>query len=468
MRDRSEPGGWAAIFAMIAAISLAQALQMSNGEYDPTALLLVGVTLVSLGLGVVSSTFPDPGPWSHQFIRTVGIAGVGLQLYQLSISPPGWYLHEVRMYDYLGLLAVFAALTGPVVVQFPQYRILYSSLWMAAFSAIGIWIIVASPNPQIDVFQWTHYSLDSLKSGKNPYALQMPNVSGDSIYWPDGSNWYGRPLSEDKKWVHVGYAYLPFSLMISGAGHVFGDMRLASLALLVAAGVSLLKGRGTYAVFGAALLLTMPRIFLVLQQAWTDAYCVGFLAITACLAARSSRWTPWFLGLTLVTKQYMVFLAPLGLLLIPAPWNRKKVALFIGQVILSGTIVTLPWILWNPSAWFDSVASTTVPFRPISLSIVVHIAHVSGAVPLYADILPFIMMLPAYLLIYRFSARGPAGFALSSALLLGMFVACSKTSYGSQYFLVLGLALTAFAMTRFKEQREAHALGDSGASRSSS
>jgi uncharacterized membrane protein len=35
-----------------------------------------------------------------------------------------------------------------------------------------------------------------------------------------------------------------------------------------------------------------------------------------------------------------------------------------------------------------------------------------------------------------------------------MFAAFSKTSYGSQYFLVLGFVVTAFAVTRFKEQRE--------------
>ncbi|MFO0821952.1 MAG: hypothetical protein U0792_02345 [Gemmataceae bacterium] len=67
------------------------------------------------------------------------------------------------------------------------------------------------------------------------------------------------------------------------------------------------------------------------------------------------------------------------------------------------------------------------------------------------DSMPFLMMLPAFVLVLLRSARGPAGFALSSALVLGMFSAFSRTSYGSQYFLVLGCALTAFALTQFKE-----------------
>jgi hypothetical protein len=238
--------------------------------------------------------------------------------------------------------------------------------------------------------------------------------------------------------------------MLSGGGYIFGDLRWANLALILAGAIAMLTGRGTYAALGAALLLTMPRIFLVLQQAWSDAYCFGLLATTAALAARGSRWTPWLFGLTLVSKQYMVFLAPLGLLLIPPPWDWKKVAIFIGQTLLSGTIVTLPWILWNPGAWFNAVFPTTLQFRPTSLSFVVYATRSHGiSLP---DSMPFLMMFPAFVLVLLRSARGPVGFALSSALVLGMFSAFSRTSYGSQYFLVLGCALTAFALTRFKER----------------
>jgi hypothetical protein len=276
----------------------------------------------------------------------------------------------------------------------------------------------------------------------------MPNIYRFDVVFPDGSNIYGRPITADAKWVEAGYPYPPLSLMLSGGGYLLGDMRYSNLAIIVGAAVALLANGGRFAVLGVVLLLTMPRIFYVLENAWTDAYCFGLVALTTALAARSSRFTPWVLGLALVSKQYMVFLAPLGLLLIPPPWNRRKVALFLGQTLLSGCLVTLPWILWDPKAFLNSTFAPHLHFNPTSLSFLVALAD--GGRPAYVNALPFLMLIPAYVLVLLFSARGAAGFAMSSALVLWSFFSFSKSAFCNQHFLVFGCVVAALAVVRFE------------------
>jgi uncharacterized membrane protein len=236
--------------------------------------------------------------------------------------------------------------------------------------------------------------------------------------------------------------------MCSIPGYLLGDMRFSNLAFIGVGAAALLGARGRYAVFGAALLLTSPRIFFMIQQGWTDAYCFGLLALTVSLSARSSRMTPWLFGLTLASKHYMIFLVPLGFLLIPTPWDRKKVALFIGKAVLAGTLVTLPWILWDPHSFWKSIYVPNLPFRTTSLSFLSAMA-ING-IPLFVDSLPFILLIPTYTLILFCSARGASGFAMSSALVLSVFFSFAKSAYCNQHFLVLGCAAAALASARFE------------------
>lgn len=445
--QKREAGGWTAVFAVIAVIALGQSLQVASGELHPTALVFLGIAVVALILGVATSGLPDPGPWAVRGVLTIGGTAICVQLYQLTTEPPGWYLQGVPIGDYLALLTVFAALTAPVVLQLPSFKRVCIVGWFAAFAGLGVWLIGGTPAPENDIYSWTHHALNALSHGENPYAVWMPNIFGEGVTFPTGENMYGRSMSADNKWVQTGYPYPPMSLMLSGTGYLFGDMRWANLACILGGAVALFGSRGRFAVLGVVLLLTTPRIFLMLQQAWTDAYCFGLLALTITLSARSSRLTPWAFGFAIASKQYMVFLVPLGLLLIPTPWDRKKVLLFIGQALLAGTLATLPWLLWNPQALLGSISAQNLPFRHTSLSFLAAIA-VNG-VPSYANTLPFMLLIPAYVLVLLCSARGAAGFALSTALILGVFFSFAKSAYCNQHFLVLGCAAAALATVRF-------------------
>ncbi len=444
---RREANGWAALFAMVAVVSLGQALQAGDGFIHPLSFIYLGVTLATLVLGVAFSRLPDPEQWVDRGILTIGLLAVGYQLFLLADEQPADKL-EGRKIEYLGLLVLMTAFTVPVVLQWPKFRQLYVIGWLAAFSALGVWIVRETPEPFIDVYWWTHHALDVLSRGENPFAAWMPNIYGHACVYPDGTNGYGRPLSEDEKWVMSGYPYPPFSLILSGGGYLFGDMRWASLAFLVISAIAILKSGGRYAALGAALLLTTPRIFYVLEHAWTDVYCLGLLALTASLSARSSRLTPWMFGLLIASKHYMIFLVPLGFLLIPTPWDRRKLATFILQAVVAGLVVTLPWFLWDPQAMRQALIGGSMSLHNKSLSYLVLLSE-EGEPP-YAGALCFYTLVVSLLLILVCSARGAGGFAMSSALILGLFFSFARHAFCNQHFLILGCAAVALGTIRFE------------------
>lgn len=447
LRDRPEAGGWAALFAAVAAIAVGQAVHVSNGQYSPEALGFLSIAVAALVAGVALSRVPGTGEGLARGTRAVALGGLGLQFYQLATTPPGWDLDRVPAANYLFLLAVFAALTGPVVIDRGGRAL--RCAWIAAFVGAAAWIMDVTPKPFIDVYHWTHQAAAAAAEGQNPYAIHMRNIYGKNAVYADGENPYGRPLSADAQWVLAGYPYPPLSLMIASGGVLFGDVRWANLACIAAGGAALLYGRGRHAPLAAALVLTTPHVFLMVQQGWTDAYCFGLLALTAVLAARSSPLTPWVFGLALVSKQYTLFLAPLGLLLVPAPWDRRRVVRFAARALLTGTLVTLPWIVWDLQAFLHSVNVPQIRFRQNSLSFLPLIVG-DRTTPL-VNAFPFLVLVATYALILVTSARGAAGFALSSALVLGGFFAFSKSAFTNQHFLILSCALTAFACGRRDE-----------------
>lgn len=435
MARREQAGTWAALASLVAAASIGQAIQVSNGALHPDAIKRLAVALVALVLGVAFSQTRGPtwlkGSW---LVALGGLASV-YQLMQLASGSPGMYLRGVAFTDYAAPLVVFAALSASLFATGPWLGRLHGLAWLASFWALGSWLLKASPAPQIDVFTWTNHALEALRSGKDPFAIWMPNPYHHT-------QWYAPGLA-DADWVHTGYPYPPLSLMLSGLGWLAGDMRWANLAMLILAGAAMRWSKGPWGAVAAVLLLTTPRVLFVLEQAWTDVYLVGLIALVAWSAQRFPRFTGMLFGLLIATKQYAVFLIPLGLLLIPPPWDRRKVARFVLEAIAAGLVVTLPWILWDPARFFGSLFVSGSPFRVEALSFLAYTA-VDGK-PVYPIYIQFVFVGLAYLLCLFRAARGPAGFALSCALVINVLFSFSKHAFCNHHFLALGMAAVALA-----------------------
>jgi len=433
MSKRQEAGGIAAACALVAVITLGQAIQASNGALHPAAIKHLAVAMSMLVMGVLLSQVRGPALFQKGVLVAAGGLATAFQLSQIASVPPGIYLRGVTFTDFTATLLPFAVLAASLLAKGPWLGRLHGVAFLAAFAALGAWLIKASPDPFIDVYAWTHHALKALARGENPFVVWMPNLYKHTL-------WYA-PGMADSDWVRTGFPYPPLSLMLSGLGWIFGDMRWANLALMLLAGAALLWGRGKYGVLAAVLLLSTPRVLFVLEQAWTDAYIIGLMGITLWAAARQPRWAAFAFGALVSAKQYMVFLMPLGLLLIPPPWDRKKVLRFVGEAVLAALIINLPWLLWNPKALIASNTVSGHPFRPDSLSFMAATA-VNGQ-PIWPLYIQLVLMVPAYAIIVWKSARGPGGFALSCALVLGVFFSFSKHAFCNHHFLVLGCAALA-------------------------
>ncbi|MCC6337851.1 MAG: hypothetical protein IT380_28130 [Myxococcales bacterium] len=433
MSKRQEAGGIAAACALVAVFTLGQAIQASNGALHPVAIRHLAVALGMLVMGVLLSQARGPALFEKGVLVGLGGLATAYQLSQLASAPPGIYLRGVSFTDYTATLLPFAVLAASLLAKGPWLGRLHGVAFLVAFWILGSWLIKASPDPFIDVYAWTHHALKALAHGDNPFVVWMPNLYKHTL-------WYA-PDMADSEWVRTGFPYPPLSLMLSGIGWIFGDMRWANLGLMVLAGAALLWGRGKYGVLAAVLLLTTPRVLFVLEQAWTDAYIIGLMGITLWCAARQPKWTAFAFGALVCAKQYMVFLMPLGLLLVPPPWDRKKVLRFVGEAIIVALVINLPWLLWNPKALIGSNTVSGHPFRPEALSFLAATA-VNGK-PVWPLYIQLVLMIPAYALVAWKGARGPAGFALACALVLSVFFSFSKHAFCNHHFLVLGCAALA-------------------------
>src|SRR5207344_3205983 len=104
--------------------------------------------------------------------------------------------------------------------------------------------------------------ISALRSGSNPYAITFPN-----IYQFQNGDYYGPGLSVDGR-LHFGFPYFPLSLLVAMPGQLFDeDSRYAQLVAIELAAVlmAFTRPRG-FGVVAAALYLTTPRLFFVLEQ----------------------------------------------------------------------------------------------------------------------------------------------------------------------------------------------------------
>ena len=177
-----------------------------------------------------------------------------------------------------------------------------------------------SPNPPIDVHLFHRYAIAALRSGVDPYAITFPDIYQGRVY-------YGSGLSVDGR-LQFGYPYFPFSLLLSMPGQIlFKDVRFAQLIAIELSALLMTFARPQgLGLMAAALYLTTPRMFFVLEQSWTEPFLVLGVSALVFAGCRHSRLTPWLFGAFVAMKQYLVFALPAAWLLVEAPRDRPQAA----------------------------------------------------------------------------------------------------------------------------------------------
>jgi hypothetical protein len=419
-----------------AAVALGAALQVRDGLYSPLAVVLLAVTLACAVLGAVLA-----GNGSTLILR----AGLRLQLILLCTDWPGSH-HEPHTLTDRAPFVVVVVLTLALHLAAPLAGRVISNrsiliCFLALFAIASIWVLRQTRNPYVDVFVFQRDACAAILTGRNPYT-----ISFTTPYSPgEAATVYGAGLLRDGQLL-FGYPYLPLTLAWNLPAHVIlGDYRYANVLALVIAAVAIAATDrfSVRAVLASAVLLFTPRIFYIIEQGWTEPLTVMLLSLTILGATRWPAMTPVAFGLLLASKQYAVLFLPLAVLLTPSfSWR------FLVASLLTAAVVTVPLVLWNPRAFWESAVALQFrqPFRTDSLSFSAALVALGGP-PIAAWVAPLLALLTAAFCAWKFE-RMARKFAIAVALTCLVFFTLGKQAFGNYYLVVIAALCCAISSPR--------------------
>jgi len=196
----------------------------------------------------------------------------------------------------------------------------------------------------------------------------------------------------------------------------------------------------------AALFLLTPRSLFILEQGWTEPSVVLGLAAVMWSVYRRPRVLPYLLGVFLVSKQYLVMVVPLLWLLLPGPLPRgKALAQWLGKVVATALLISLPMAVWDIGAFIHDMVMFQIrqPFRADSLSFPAW--WVAGGGARLPTVLAFGVAIAGSVVALLRLERIPASFAVGIAATMLCFFAFNKQAFCNYYYFVLGTACIAAA-----------------------
>ncbi len=451
--DRRDAHVSNAVLLGLAAVVLGHALQLNNGFFDQSALwwlsAAVGLTLIGT-LGRLRA----PSVLTSGTVGAILTAGLIVQLVEMFVEPPGMYL-RVSGSEELGpfTVGVVAAMMLAIAsnLRTPTVRVAWFPVLLGVHFAQGIWLIHMSPNPSIDVVVVHREAIAALVQGHNPYAISFPNIYPDTSFYPPDLVVDGR--------VQFGFPYPPLGLLFVAPGELlFGDYRYTNLASLTLAAVLIgYSAPANAARLAAAVFLYTPRVFFVLEQGWTEPIVVLALAATVYCAVNAPRWTFVALGCLMVAKQYLLLGVPLAWLLVPRAARPKDFVSLLWKAGAVATLITAPFVLWDPPAFLRSVVLLQIyePLRPDSLS---YLSLWARHAELPGTTWPSVLVAAAALgtVLWRCPPT-VASFAAGLALITFLLFAFGKKAFCNYYFFVIGALSCATALAGLNEGRRASA-----------
>jgi hypothetical protein len=425
-----------------AALCVGQAIALGAHEFSAAALVLIGVAIVLMVAGVAWE-----GPAVPEIaVRLIAAAAVAGGFARLAIDDA--FVRDPNARALLVPFEVMAAVAGILAagvffVARSRSALLACFLLLVGVHGVMALMAVSARVPGIDVYDVQMLGCDALRHGRNPFAITFPDRYGpDAGYYPPGVVVDGT--------VQCGYFYPPLSLLLDFPAYLVGDVRYAHVAAITFSAMLLgflRPGRtGRETLVPATMLLFSPRIFYQLQVGWIEPFVVLTLCATVFCAARG--WpiaTAAMLGLFCASKQYAFFAALAALLLlIPRPWTVREIARWALIAAAAACAVTLPFVLWDPPAFFRSMTVLYGGvFRNDSISFLPGIANATGLKPSLT--FSAIAAIPPIALTLWRAPRSVCGFAASSALILLCVFAFSAQAFGNYYLVVIAALCAALA-----------------------
>jgi hypothetical protein len=152
-------------------------------------------------------------------------------------------------------------------------------------------------------------------------------------------------------------------------------------------------------------------------------------------------------------KQYLVFALPAACLLVGTPLRWRRVVVLLAKGALVGAAITLPFVLWNPAAFWKSVVTLQFhqPFRGDALSVLAWWVA-QGHPPPSSAVAFATATVVAALAVWRLP-RTAGGFSAAVAATFFAFFATNKQAFCNYYFFVVGALFVTVAAAGPTEDR---------------
>lgn len=203
---------------------------------------------------------------------------------------------------------------------------------------LRIFIIFASPQPQIDAFHLLKEAPQYLLTGTNPYQAIYPkiyaNVTPDYYTYFPGSIFLFLPvvlLFRDPRWLYL-IIYAIIFLLIK----------------------KLVKDKINSQLF-TLILFYQPLSLVIFEQGFSEMLLSGLLFLAFHhLYKKKTVIASLIIGILAATKQSMLFVLPFFLLTLIQ--QGKKIRKNLILMAIPPILILVPFIIWNPSAfWHDTI-----------------------------------------------------------------------------------------------------------------
>lgn len=431
------------VYALGSALALAT-LTLAQGSPALVFLLLVFailfVAIAALGPSRLSIVLPDV-----LLAITVRVfLGVGIFIFSVFFL----FVGSSTPIGIVGRVAIGAVVVGSAIsMAFGGRRRVSMAIFFLSYTMATGWLLLSQNFylGYVDVALFQEMASAALREGVNPYSITFPD-----LYGAKSVLFYGPGVSVDGV-LQFGFPYLPLGLLVTAPFEwLVSDFRIAHLLAIVGAGVMMaMLGDGWVSRASAAAFMLIAPIPVVIAIGWTEPLMVVALMAVLLSSRRKSAATPYLLGVVLAMKQTAVLLFAPAFLLYDRPWSLRVIAGDLAKTLATLAALTLPFVLWNPSAFYRSVIALQFiqPFRPDSLAFPALFANYFGSYDSRLLVaLPLVGVGVVAIATLRRTPTGAQGFALAAAFTLLVAFAFSKQAFANYYLLPLALLVGAAAL----------------------
>jgi hypothetical protein len=434
------PSAYAA--ALSASFAIGVGIAISNGAYSVPAAACIAFALAVLGRRWAARVRGQETTADFDLRALLLFAACGaFALAWIAINDERLVLCATRRWRYTetSLIALATVVTTYVpaivrgTVEMKWFRDARFVLILSCVLIAGVDTIRSSPHPDVDVWVLEQQGADILARGENPYTrVSVQNTAPGHV----GPN--------------VPYVYTPLQLFVTlPAKKLAGDVRYAMVLAVLIAGCAMrflarrtLENAPSFAEDAPALFYFLtPKLFFVIEQAWTEPISVMFAALAIAAHVRKKPVLAAILfGLLFATKQTMIWVVPIAWFVVGLrPWQAATAFATAGAT-------ALPFMLSNfhamKYALFDF--QNLLPPRKDGLTLHTAVADIFGIE--LPGALGFLLAALACGISAR-RLRGKLGeFAPAAAFTLLVFFFFNKWAFANYYFLTMGIASLAAAV----------------------